>query len=181
MGLELSSSLLNHHNSFQKVASIAALTWSTQKANAVAANNELPMLAPGVSGKMGCKCVNCMLQQGCPCIAMTWTGNFDCNGPTAATANLLSMLTADVTDCSSLQASIGWQPLHGVIHTTSASKKGGTTAAVNQDGVIAAAEACVAANVPQCAVLISQDSRHETIVMKTRFQFFSQFQVISCT
>jgi len=114
-----------------------------------------PILVLGASGKTGRECIKYLLETGlCPCIATTRTGTFD-DYETPGNPNLLTVSSADVTDPASLQTAIGNQKLSGVIYAASASKKGGTAAAVDCDGVIAAAQACIAAQVPRFVVVSS--------------------------
>ena len=141
-------------------------------AGAVSDNpTEGSILVLGASGKTGRECVQYILQTGRPCIATTRTGTWtdlvensvgDAGQSTRATStNLLTIATADVTDPSSLNAAIGGlasttkSGLAGVIYAASASKQGGTAAAVDRDGVVAAARACIAANVPRFVVVSS--------------------------
>lgn len=121
------------------------------------ASDALPILVLGASGKTGRECINYLLGTGrSPCIATTRTGTLDdYEAPPGANRGLLTIAAADVTNPASLQTAIGQQKLAGVIYAASASKKGGNAAAVDCDGVIAAAQACIAAQVPRFVLVSS--------------------------
>jgi nucleoside-diphosphate-sugar epimerase len=118
-----------------------------------------PVLVLGASGRTGRECVKYLLSTNRPCIATTRTGEYEYDFTTenaSSQRNLLTIATADVTKRDSLQSVIAQQsPLAGVIYAASASRKGGSPALVDRDGVIAAAQACIAARVPRYVVISS--------------------------
>jgi len=159
-GLASSSPSLNRRDVLQKGASVATTTLFINNplpSSANASGSALPILVLGASGKTGRECINYLLETGrSPCIATTRTGTLDdYEAPPGANRNLLTIAAADVTNPASLQTVIGQQKLAGVIYSASASKKGGAAAAVDCDGVIAATQACIAAQVPRFVLVSS--------------------------
>jgi uncharacterized protein YbjT (DUF2867 family) len=110
----------------------------------------LPVLVLGANGGTGRECVRALLEQGRTCIATTRSGDVALE-PTAA----LLTTSVDVTSYESLMTAMARQPLGAVIFAASASTKGGDAFAVDRDGVIAAARACVANNVPRFVIVSS--------------------------
>ena len=124
-----------------------------------AVEKTLPVLVLGAGGGTGRACVQSLVARGIPCIAATRSGSIargDESQPLEFDPNsaLVTLAAADVTSPASLAAAI--RPgLGGVIFAASASAKGGDAAAVDRDGVIAAARCCIAARVPRYVVVSS--------------------------
>ncbi len=113
-----------------------------------------PVLVLGANGKTGRECVTELLARGRPCIAATRSGDFELDGD--APSGLLRVAKGDVTSYDSLDALIGPDAgLGGVIFAASASKKGGSPKAVDEMGVIRAAQLCIATEVPRYVVVSS--------------------------
>ena len=122
----------------------------------------LPVLVLGANGGTGKECVKALLEHGRTCIATTRSGDFD-----YPLSPGLSSTAADVTSYQSLTTAMSKQPLGAVIFAASASPKGGDAFAVDRDGVLAAAKACVANNVPRFVIVSSGTvSRPDAAVYK---------------
>jgi uncharacterized protein YbjT (DUF2867 family) len=156
---------ISRRDAFQNAAKLASLvTVAAPLESAFAAQEDLPVVVLGASGRTGKECINYLIQKGRKCIATTRTGNF--NFPSS---DLLSVLPADVTNPASLQTALRKpaQGLGGVIYAASASKVGGTAVAVDRDGVIETAKACIALNIPRLVVISSGAvSKPNSIVYK---------------
>jgi len=110
------------------------------------------VLVLGASGKTGSECVKSLIETGRSCIATTRTGAFENNGG-GATAGL-STTSADVTQADSVLKAVQGRDLGAVIFAASASTKGDAFA-VDCDGVINAAKACIACGVPRLVIVSS--------------------------
>ena len=108
-----------------------------------------PVIVLGANGGTGRECVAALLKDGRPCIAATRSGTF----PSEASDGLTTV-SADVTSLDSLSKVIT-ENVGAVIFAASASAKGGNAAAVDRDGVLNAAKACINANVPRLVVVSS--------------------------
>jgi hypothetical protein len=116
----------------------------------------------GANGKTGRECVTALLKDGRPCIATTRTGDFVYEGTTAG----LITSRADVTSLESLSHVIT-RDVGAVIFAASTSKQGGNSAAVDRDGVLNAAKACIAADVQRLVVVSSGGvSRPDSAIYK---------------
>jgi uncharacterized protein YbjT (DUF2867 family) len=158
-GLSLSRrAWLETTTSFSLITTTSFPSWTVADNSPVGALTA-PILVLGASGRTGRECVNYLLSTDRPCIATTRTGEYEYDfsaGDASKQRNLLTIATADVTSRDSLQSVIAQQsPLAGVIYAASASRKGGSPALVDRDGVIAAAQACIAARIPRYVVISS--------------------------
>lgn len=121
-----------------------------------AASSPPPVLVLGAGGGTGRACVSALLSRGIPCIASTRSGAFELQDPAIPDRSLLRTVAADVTRPSTLEPLVGGaQPLRGVIFAASASAKGGDAGAVDRDGVISTARACIRAGVPRLCIVSS--------------------------
>lgn len=157
--------LIDHDHS--SPAAAAELPFSSSSAVAASSPSSLleknnqggdPILVLGASGKTGRACVQYILQTGRSCIATTRTGIWpDEDLPTTTTTtSQLTVAPADVTNVDSLHAALALRPQWaGVIYAASASRSGGTAAAVDRDGAVAAARACLEARVPRFVLVSS--------------------------
>jgi NAD(P)H-binding len=117
----------------------------------------------GANGKTGRECVKALLNDGRPCIATTRAGDFVYEGSTTAG---LTIAKADVTSLESLRQVIT-KDVGAVIFAASTSAKGGNSAAVDRDGVLNTAEACIAADVQRLVVVSSGGvSRPDSAIYK---------------
>lgn len=123
----------------------------------------------GASGKTGRECVTSLLEDGRPCIATTRSGNFEYDGaiqPGDLTNPKLTIEPADVKSLDSLSQVIT-KGVGAVIFAASTSKQGGDSFAVDRDGVINAAKACIAADVNRLVVVSSGGvSRPDSAIYK---------------
>jgi len=142
---------------FQPSPSLAAETVPTNQA----------VVVLGASGKTGRECVNALLENGRPCIATTRSGNFEYDGPTQpGLTNPLTIAPADVKSLDSLSQVIT-KGVGAVIFAASTSKQGGDSFAVDRDGVIHAAKACIAADVSRLVIVSSGGvSRPDSAIYK---------------
>jgi len=127
----------------------------TQPSSSLIVPRNLPVLVLGANGGTGRESVKAILNDGRPCIASTRSGEFEWDSEAIATPAGLSSTSADVTSYESLSLAMSQQQLGAVIFAASASAKGGTAFAVDRDGVLAAAQACIANNVPRFIVVSS--------------------------
>ena len=118
-----------------------------------------PVVVLGASGKTGRECVAALLKEGRPCIATTRSGNFE-------GFDLAKTAPADVTSLDSL-SSVITKGVGAVIFTASTSKQGGDSFQVDRDGVVNAAKACIAADVPRLVIVSSGGvSRPDSAIYK---------------
>lgn len=111
------------------------------------------VLVLGANGQTGSECVSAVLQSGRPCVATSRSGNYADADALPSTEKLMTAV-ADVKSLESLQTVIT-SNLGAVIFAASASAKGGDAFAVDRDGLVNAAQACIAANVPRLVVVSS--------------------------
>jgi uncharacterized protein YbjT (DUF2867 family) len=117
-----------------------------------------PVVVLGASGKTGRECVAALLKDSRPCIATTRSGHFEGAGTKTA--------PADVTSLDSL-SSVITKGVGAVIFAASTSKQGGDSFQVDRDGVINAAKACIAADVPRLVIVSSGGvSRPDSAIYK---------------
>jgi uncharacterized protein YbjT (DUF2867 family) len=158
------------------LASILAATggWSSlaSSANAVTGSNAAgPICVIGANGKTGTMCVQACLERSIPVIATSRTGIFLNNivesGSTvvATDSPLFSQAVCDVTQPATIAAAI--PKVRAVIFAASASKQGGTAAAVDNEGLVNVAKACIAAQVPHLVIVSSGGvSKPDSLVYK---------------
>jgi uncharacterized protein YbjT (DUF2867 family) len=120
------------------------------------AENEGPIAVLGASGRTGALCVTACLDRGIPVRALTRSGTWQM--PTGTPSdnknnNLLSVTACDVKDPAALEQSI--KGCRAVIYAASASKQGGNAKAIDNDGVVAAGNACLKGKIPRYVVLSS--------------------------
>jgi uncharacterized protein YbjT (DUF2867 family) len=139
----------------------ASSAWSISASSADAATATATATAPicviGANGKTGTICVQACLDRSIPVIATSRTGVFN-NGvdgvPLSDSAlQLWSQAVCDVTQPSTIAAAVSKS--RAVIFAASASKEGGTAAAVDNEGLVNVAKACIAAQVPHLVIVSS--------------------------
>ena len=142
----------------------AASSLAADSSSAFSVPKNLPVLVLGANGGTGRECVKALLEQGRTCIATTRSGEVAWE----STAGLAMTTTSvDVTSYESLMTAMSKQSLGAVIFAASASTKGGDAFAVDRDGVILAARACLANNVPRFVIVSSGTvSRPDAAVYK---------------
>lgn len=128
------------------------------------------VLILGANGQTGRECVKAVLASGRPCVATTRSGNFDVDSlllsdnddsTTTTTATKLDkrLLTTgplDVTKAEEMRSVMANTPnLGAVIFAASASTKGGNAFDVDKNGVIYAAQACIACQIPRLVIISS--------------------------
>lgn len=117
------------------------------------------VLVLGANGQTGRECVAAALASGRPCVATTRSGTFGYADEISSSVNNNKLSTAaiDVTQAAIVQTVIAEQApnLGAVIFAASASTKGGDAFAVDQQGVINVAQACIANNVPRLVIVSS--------------------------
>jgi uncharacterized protein YbjT (DUF2867 family) len=116
-----------------------------------------PVAVLGASGRTGALCVVACLNRGVPVRALTRSGTWPPQKLEKEIAlqnlELLSVGTCDVKDAASIRQTI--QGCQGVIYAASASKNGGDARAIDNLGVVDAAEACVKEGVGRYIVISS--------------------------
>jgi len=142
-------SILGSNFSPQSVS--AADTVSTSVTQTLTVPRSKAVVVLGAGGKTGQECVAALLGASRPCIATTRSGDFSLDGSSAG----LTTASADVTSLDSLSAVIGQGDIGAVIFAASASTKGGDAMAVDRDGVINAARACIANDVSRLIIVSS--------------------------
>jgi len=108
----------------------------------------------GAGGGTGRACVCALLEASRPCIATTRSGNFDYDTPSSLDVKL-ETASADVTSYESISAILTRENVGAIIFSASASTKGGDAAAVDRDGVLNAARACIEHNIARLVVVSS--------------------------
>ena len=121
---------------------------------------EKTVLVLGANGQTGRECVAFALASGRPCVATSRSGAFyyanDISTDVQGINDKLFTAELDVTRPEMMQYVISNTPnLGAVIFAASASTKGGDAFAVDRNGVISAAQACIAAKVPRLVVVSS--------------------------
>ena len=104
-----------------------------------------PIAVIGSSGRTGSLCVAACLRRGLAVRALSRAGS--CPPGVDATDPKLKLSACDVRDPASLRAAVGGAG--AVIYAASGSKKGGSPHEVDNEGVVAAADACVKGAVPR--------------------------------
>jgi uncharacterized protein YbjT (DUF2867 family) len=162
-------------------SSIAAIltasgAWSSSasSANAATASSvSAPICVIGANGKTGTMCVRTCLDRSIPVIATSRSGIFNnkigadgVSEPLSdAQLQLCSVAVCDVTEPSTISAAISKS--RAVIFAASASKEGGTAAAVDNEGLVNVAQACIAAGVPHLVIVSSGGvSKPDSVVYK---------------
>lgn len=119
--------------------------------------SSLPFCVLGANGRTGTKIVQDILGRGLTVRATSRSGVYQNSvedAATAATANpLLVPMVCDVTDPTTVQTAV--QGTRAVFFAASASKKGGTPAQVDNEGLVNVARACIAAKVPHLVIVSS--------------------------
>lgn len=115
------------------------------------AGEDQPICIIGANGKTGSECVGACLSRGIPVTATSRGGVY--SGAYSAPNSLLSMAPCDVTQPSTIQSSI--KGSRAVIFAASASKAGGTAAAVDNEGLVNVAKACIEASIPHLVIVSS--------------------------
>lgn len=107
----------------------------------------------GANGKTGSECVKALSNRSIPIIATSRSGIY--NDPAASSFTNFQTMVCDVTQPSTIDAVLSSSPISAVIFAASASKQGGTPAQVDNEGLIAVAKACVAAQIPRLVIVSS--------------------------
>lgn len=145
----------------------AALTAATGMANIIqpafaddttdtTTTNNGPITIIGSNGKTGSECVGVCLARSIPVRATSRGGVYSgvyADGGGEATKKFLSMVPCDVTVPSTIDSAV--EGSRAVIFAASASKQGGTAAAVDNLGLVNVAKACIAAKVPSLIIVSS--------------------------
>ena len=152
-----------------RVGGSAALAAATLRPHAAgAAGAKQPITVLGASGKTGALCVAACLNRGQAVRALTRSGS--CPPGVDENSPLLTVGKCDVRDAEALSSAVRGST--AVVYAASASKSGGGAEAVDNVGAVAAARACLAAEVPRY-VLIS--STAVTRPDSLGFKFTNQF------
>eukprot|EP00931_Biecheleriopsis_adriatica_P091771 TRINITY_DN65650_c0_g1_i1.p1 TRINITY_DN65650_c0_g1~~TRINITY_DN65650_c0_g1_i1.p1 ORF type:complete len:381 (-),score=52.32 TRINITY_DN65650_c0_g1_i1:25-1080(-) len=125
---------------------LEGLLWGTGAALAAAGS----IVILGANGKTGQQCVKVALQRGERVVATSRTGVLS---EPAACSGQCRVQVADVTRPETLKAAVA--DARGVIFAASQSKAGGTAKAVDNDGLVNTAQACIAAKVKRLVVVSS--------------------------
>ena len=116
--------------------------------------NNGPITIIGSNGKTGSECVGACLSRSIPVRATTRSGVYSGIYSNAAAADkLFSTMQCDVTVPSTIANAV--EGSRAVIFAASASKQGGTAAAVDNEGLVNIAKACIAAKVPSLVIVSS--------------------------
>mmetsp|Transcript_26922 Transcript_26922/g.41233 ORF Transcript_26922/g.41233 Transcript_26922/m.41233 type:complete len:365 (+) Transcript_26922:70-1164(+) len=111
----------------------------------------------GASGRTGALCVASCLKQGIPVRALTRTGSWTppevFDDVAKKNQQLLTVTACDVKDPDALLS--GVSGCRSVIYAASASKKGGNPKEIDNNGVVAAGDACIKAKVGSYVVISS--------------------------
>ena len=121
-----------------------------------------PIAILGASGRTGALCVTACLRRGLPVRALTrsgtWTppvvaGSSEEESSSILNNKLLTVAACDVKDPQALTNSL--KGCRGVVYAASASKQGGNAKAIDNDGVVAAGNVCLAENISRYVVISS--------------------------
>ncbi len=114
-----------------------------------------PITIIGSNGKTGSECVGACLSRSIPVRATSRSGIYSGKYADESSNNnkLLSMMSCDVTIPQTVASVI--EGSRAVIFAASASKQGGTAAAVDNAGLVNVAKACIAAKVPSLIIVSS--------------------------
>ncbi len=116
--------------------------------------NTGPITIIGSNGKTGSECVGACFARSIPVKATTRSGIYSGVYSNAeAASKLLSTMPCDVTVPSTIKDAV--EGSRAVIFAASASKQGGTAAAVDNEGLVNVAKACIAAKVPSLVIVSS--------------------------
>ena len=109
-----------------------------------------PVCIIGANGKTGSECVGSCISHSIPVRATSRSGIYS---GIYSSENLLSTVPCDVTNPPTISAAI--KGSRAVVFAASASKQGGTAAAVDNDGLVNVAKACVEFQVPHLVIVSS--------------------------
>lgn len=117
------------------------------------------VLVLGANGQTGRECVTSALASGRPCIATSRSGAFnyaDSLQEQGVPTDKLSTTALDVTDSYMMKSVIqNTANLGAVVFAASVSTKGGDAFSVDKNGVVYAAQACIAAKIPRLVIVSS--------------------------
>jgi uncharacterized protein YbjT (DUF2867 family) len=122
-------------------------------------SNIAPIAVIGANGRTGALCVRACLERGLPVCALTRSGSWqappgnELNMDTTVNNKLLTVKACDIKDPKAL--AIGLEGCRAVIYAASASKNGGTAQAIDNEGVVAAGNVCLAQNIGQYIIISS--------------------------
>lgn len=111
-----------------------------------------PITIIGSNGKTGSECVGACLSRSIPVRATSRSGVYSGIYANEAT-KLLSTMPCDVTIPSTIKSAV--EGSRAVVFAASASKEGGTPAAVDNAGLVSVAQACIDAKVPSLVIVSS--------------------------
>jgi uncharacterized protein YbjT (DUF2867 family) len=114
-----------------------------------------PIAVLGANGRTGALCVAACLERGIAVRALTRTGSWTPppDFPSHDGSKLLDVRSCDVKETQALRDAVSGCSC--VIYAASASKKGGDAKQIDNFGVVAAADACLAEKVPRYIVISS--------------------------
>ena len=167
MGKPPASSDPSRRDVFAAAGVTAAGLWLPRKAVAdtsvggsTSSSGAGPIAIVGASGRTGALCVASCLQRGIPVRALTRSGSWSPPATDAADestfavdSELLSIQKCDARDLVALEAGVAG--CRGVIYAASASKKGGSAKAIDNEAVVATGDACLAKGVGRYVVISS--------------------------
>jgi len=131
------------------VNSAAAIAGASIWSPAANADTTSPICVIGANGRTGTQCVKACIDRSIPVVATSRSGVFTGD----ASSTLLSTTVCDVTDPSTISTAI--KASRAVIFAASASKQGGPPSAVDNEGLVNVAKACIEQNVPHLVVVSS--------------------------
>ena len=146
---ERGSSRREFGTSIARAVTVAVTTASVFPTGSSSAFVGGPVTVIGANGKTGYECVKALQARGIPSRACTRQGFYrDGNNLQG-----VESMKCDVTDVSTIERVV--KGASAVIFAASASKEGGTPAAVDNAGLVAVAKACIDAKVPQLVIVSS--------------------------
>lgn len=150
---------MNRRQALIGAATTAAVTtsWITTAPAAMASSDDdgdKPLVAViGANGRTGALCVTACLNRNIPVRALTRSGTWQTPDSFMLNEKLLSVAACDVKDPTALASNL--KGCTAVIYAASASKKGGDAKAIDNLGVVAAAETCLSENIERYVILSS--------------------------
>ena len=120
-----------------------------------ASGSDRPICVIGCNGRTGTEVVSYCLSNGISTLATSRGGVYNAKEDVVTTSNakLLKEMACDVTVPSTIEAAVTGS--RGVVFAASASKQGGTPAAVDNMGLTSVAKACIDAKVPHLVIVSS--------------------------
>lgn len=145
-------------NSYSLVANSASTSLPTipmqnQQGKDNGGDSTRPICIIGANGKTGSECVGACLARGIPVVATTRGGVYTGNYANASSDLLIGNAICDVTLPDTIMDAI--KGSRAVIFAASASKAGGTPAAVDNLGLVNVAKACIDQKIPHLVIVSS--------------------------